>query len=113
MRGVSRRGLIVDRGVRAAGVVVGRLGSELLASAVQAEEQALVQQLVAHPAVEGFHEAVLGGLARRDVVPGDAVILGPSQDGGGGELCAVVADDHAGAAAAGDQSRQLPGHPAA
>lgn len=35
---------------------------------VDAEEQGLVQQLVAHPTVEGFAIAVLHGLPGRDVV---------------------------------------------
>ena len=46
----------------------------------EAEEQALVQQLVAHPAVEGFGIAILHRLARCDLVPFDAMILRPGED---------------------------------
>jgi hypothetical protein len=42
---------------------------------VEAEEQALVQELIAHPAVEGFDVAILHRLSRRNVVPLDAMIL--------------------------------------
>jgi hypothetical protein len=35
---------------------------------VEAEEQAFVQKLVTHSAIEGFDVAVLHGLARRNVV---------------------------------------------
>ena len=58
-------------------LVVQGPGRQLLTGVVEAEEQTLVQQLVAHPAVEAFHEAVLGWVARRDVVPDDVVIRGP------------------------------------
>ena len=37
----------------------------------------LVEALVAKLAVEAFHEAILLRLAWRDVVPFDAVLLGP------------------------------------
>jgi hypothetical protein len=63
---------------------------------IQAKEQGLVQQLVAHPAVESLYEAILRKLARFDIVRGDVLILGPGQDGGEGELRAVVAADQAG-----------------
>jgi len=42
-------------------------------------EQAFVQELVAHAAVERLHEAVLHRLARRDEVPGDTGRLAPGQ----------------------------------
>ena len=93
--------------MRSAGVVIQRPGSDLLSSMAEAEEQAFVQQFVAHPPVEGFHKPVLGRLARRDVVPVDAMILRPGQDGGGRELRAVVADDHGRAAPPSDQRGQL------
>lgn len=58
---------------------------------VEAEEQGFVQQLVAHPPVEAFAEAVLHRLARRDEVPFHLMILRPGEDRVGGELGAVVA----------------------
>ena len=54
----------------------------------------LVQALVPQLAVEALHEAVLLRLARRDVVPFDAVVLGPLEHGISGELGSVVGDDH-------------------
>ena len=53
------------------------------------------------------HKPVLGRLARRDVVPVDAMILRPGQDGRGRELRAVVADDHGRTAPPSDQRCQL------
>ena len=76
-------------------VVVQGPGRQLLTGVVEAEE------------------AVLGRLARRDVVQGDVVIFGSGQDRRGGELRAVVANDHAGPATAGDQGRQLTRYPPA
>jgi hypothetical protein len=42
---------------------------------IEAEEQAFIEKLVRHPAVEALTEAVLHGLARSDEVPGDAVTM--------------------------------------
>ena len=44
-------------------------------------EQRLVEQFVAQPAVETLDEGVLGRLAGRDVVPFDALVLLPAEDG--------------------------------
>ena len=49
--------------------------------------------------LKGLHEAVLHGLAGRDVVPFDLPILLPCQDGIRGQLGAIVRHDHAGVAA--------------
>jgi hypothetical protein len=57
----------------------------------QAGEDLLVQQLVPQPADEALGERVLLGLARRDVMPGDAGPVGPSEDRARGQLGAVVA----------------------
>ena len=56
-------------------VVVGDPGSNDLPGLVEIEEQALVEQLVAHAAVEGFDVAVLHRLARCDVVPFDPMLF--------------------------------------
>ena len=48
------------------------------ASVRQRPEERLVQQLVAQPAVEALVEAVLLGLAGRDVVPAHAGLVGPA-----------------------------------
>jgi hypothetical protein len=66
VRGVGRRGLVADRGVRSGGVVVVDPGRELLAGVIETEEQGLVQQLVAHPpSVMRLDRA----LARKDAGP--------------------------------------------
>ena len=44
-------------------------------------EQVLVQALVAQATIERFHEAVLLRLARRSVMPLDAGVLAPGEDG--------------------------------
>ena len=53
-------------------------------------EQGLVEQLVAQAAVETLIEAILLGLARRDVTPANAGLVGPAQDGVRGQLRAVT-----------------------
>src|SRR5438309_9048303 len=65
-----------------------------LASSVQAAEQVLVEAFVAEATIEALDEAILHRLARSDVVPFNGVILLPLQDRSGGQLRAVVADDH-------------------
>jgi hypothetical protein len=50
----------------------------------------LVEQFVAHAAVEGLADAVLHRLAGRDEVPVDAGGLRPGKHGVGGELRAVA-----------------------
>src|SRR3546814_15952535 len=63
----------------------------------------LVEQFVAHAAVEALDVAVLHWSSRSDVVPLHADLPAPCQHGITGELRAVVADDHAGLATPGDQ----------
>jgi len=60
---------------------------------IHAKEQALVEKLVAHPAVEAFTESVLHGLAGRNEMPGDLGLLSPGEHGARRELRAVVGDD--------------------
>src|SRR3546814_5865180 len=67
----------------------------------------LVEQFVAHAAVEALDVAVLHWSSRSDVVPLHADLPAPCQHGITGELRAVVADDHAGLATPGDQPGQL------
>lgn len=75
---------------------------------VEAEEQRLVQELVAHLRIEGLADPVLHRLARCDEVPGHAHLLARGQHRVRGELGPVVTDDQAGLAAPGDQRRQFP-----
>ena len=79
---------------------------------IEAEEQALVQKLVAHAAAEGFDITVLNRLAGPDLVPFHPVILRPDEGGVRGELGAVAGNGHAGPAAAPDQAGQFPRDPA-
>ena len=50
-------------------VVVVLPGTDLFPGFAERREQGLVQQLIAEPAVEALHEAVLHGFARCDVMP--------------------------------------------
>lgn len=62
-------------------VVIVRPFSNGATGMIEAEEQAFIEQLVAHPTVETLDIAVLHRLSRRDVVPLDLVILRPGKDG--------------------------------
>ena len=75
---VSRRCFVAERGVRPRGVVVCNPGIDELASLVEIDEQALVEKLVAHPAVEGFDVAILHRSARCDVMPFQPMLLRPA-----------------------------------
>lgn len=79
------------------------------AGVIKAEEQALDQEFITHPAVEPLDEAVLHRIAGRDVVPLDAMILRPGEDGVRGELGAVVGNNYVRPAATADQVGQLAG----
>lgn len=62
---------------------------------------------------EALDERILHGLARRDVMPADAALIGPGQDGVAGELAAVVADHHFRLVALNQKPVQFPRHPGA
>ena len=79
-------------------VVVVAPEGQFAAGISQAVEDFLVQAFVAQAVVEAFDVAILLRLARVDVVPFDAVRVGPFQDGLAGELGSVVADDASGLA---------------
>lgn len=72
-------------------VIIGPPASERDAGLGQRREQRLVQQFIPQPTVEALDEGILHGLARGDVVPCDAALVGPGRDGVVGELAAVVA----------------------
>src|SRR6478735_10771164 len=63
--GVCRRLEVLQRRVRTLAVVVGDPCRDLGLRVVEIEEQRLVQEFVAHPAVEALDEGVLDRLARR------------------------------------------------
>src|SRR3954449_6974526 len=75
-------------------VVVDPPSLDDLASSVQSAEQVLVEAFVAEATIEALDETILHRLSPSDVVPLDGVILLPLQDRSGGQLRAVVADDH-------------------
>src|SRR4030081_401897 len=80
--------------MRSVMVVVDPPSLNNLASSVQSAEQMLVEAFVAEATIEALDEAILHRLARSDVVPFKGVILLPLQDRSGGQLRAVVANDH-------------------
>ena len=80
---------------------------------VRVAEQFVVQKLVAYLVVQAFYDAVLHWLAGGDVVPCNLGVGAPRQDGVGGQLCRIIADDHPGLASPFDQRRQFPGDTAA
>ena len=63
-----------------------------LAGFAQPDEHVFVEAFIAQPAVKGFDESILYGLAGLDVVPGHSV-NGPAQHGTAGKLRAIVADN--------------------
>ena len=83
-------GLPAQFRVRSLPVVVLNPGSDLDPCVGKAHEQGLVQQFVAHAAVEAFDEAVLHRLAGGDVMPFDPTLLRPTQDGRRGQLGTVA-----------------------
>lgn len=113
VQGEPGGGLVAERGMRPRSVVVDDPGRGQLVGVGEVPEQGLVQDLVAHPAVEALDEAVLHGLVRRDVVPFDPVLGAPLQDRVRGELCPVVRNDHPGPVATFNQRGQFPRHAAA
>ena len=76
--------------MRSVGVVVDPPCFDDPAGLVEVAEQVLVEAFVAQSAVEALDEAILHRFARRDVVPFDAALLLPSQDGVRRELGAVA-----------------------
>jgi hypothetical protein len=111
--GISRRGLVGERGMRPPVVAVVNPGRDLFTGVIEPEKQRLVEQFIARPPVEAFAETILHRLARRDEVPGDRGFLHPRQHSVRGELRAVVGDDQSRLAAPLDQRDQLADHAAA
>src|SRR4028118_1743856 len=77
----------------------------------QRREQGGVETLVPEAAVEALHEGVLHRLSGRDVVPFDAGLLAPPQDGYRGQLRAVVGDDRGRPAAVAGSGAMAAGRP--
>lgn len=70
--GEDRRGDSAQGRVRSAVVIVLSLGRQDVAGVGQGQEQGIIQAFIAKSSVEAFHEGVLLGLARSDVMPCDA-----------------------------------------
>ena len=84
--------------MRAVMVVVVAPCRNQMAGMAQGREQVLVEALIAEPTVEALNQAILHGLARRNVVPFDLAILLPCEHGIRRQFGSVVADHHAGIA---------------
>ncbi len=88
-------------------------GRDEIAGMIQSEEQTLVQQLIAHAAIERLDIAVLHRLARGSAMPVDPVLGAPGQNGMRGEFGTVIGHYHSRLATALDQHCQFPGNPLA
>jgi len=103
----GRRGLVSERGLRPRGVEIFLPFGDGAAAMIDVEEEAPIQELAPHSAIERSHIAVLHRLPRRDVVPLGTVVLRSGKDCVRGEIGAVVGNDHVRLAAAADQVGQL------
>ena len=65
------------------------------AGMAQRREQVFVQALLTHPPVEAFHQTVLHGFARGDVVPVNLAILLPFEHRIAGQFGAVAPREEA------------------
>jgi hypothetical protein len=84
------RCLVGQGRVRPDRIVVVAPEGQLTPSVIQAVEDLLVQKFVPEATVEAFDEGILLGLARVDVVPRHAILVGPFQDGPTGELVSIA-----------------------
>ena len=97
--GVGGRRQIAQRRVRSPPIVVVDPARDPFPRVIEPKEQAFVEKLVAHAAVEALAKAVLHRLSRRDETPDDLVVPREGEHGVRGEPGPVVRDDHAGLAA--------------
>src|SRR6201994_4759142 len=91
--GVGCRCDIAQRRVRPSLVVIVDPVRDLGPGMVEAEEQALVEKLVAHAPIETLAEAILHRLSWRNEMPDDPVVLRPGEHGVRGELGPIVRED--------------------
>ncbi len=94
-------------------VVVFRPGRDLDPGMGKAEEQRLVEQFVAHAAIEALNVTILHRLSGLDIMPFHTCLAAPRQDGIAGQFGSIVADNHAGFAASGDQRAKFAHNPLA
>lgn len=74
-------------------VVVVAPERQFSAGVIQTVEHLFIQKFISQAAVEWLDEGILLGLAGIDVVPFDAVVVGPLQDRSAGELGSIVTDN--------------------
>jgi hypothetical protein len=79
--GIGGRREITQRGMRTPLVVIVDPVRDLCPGMIEAEEQALVDKLVAHAPVAARAKAVLHRLSRRNEMPDDRVVMRPGQYG--------------------------------
>ena len=80
-----------------------------LSGVAEVVEDRLIEQFVAHSAIERFADPVLHRLARRDEMPGDPALLRPGEHCARGELGSMVGDDQVRPAAPGDDGVEFAG----
>ena len=102
-------GQIAERRVRARLIVFGGPTSQRLSGMAEIVEDRLIEQFVPHPAVERLTDAVLHRLARRDEMPGDALLLRPGEHRVRGEFGPVVGNNQVRLAAPGDDRVEFAG----
>ena len=71
-------------------------------------EDRLIEQFIAHAAIERLTNPVLHRLSRRDEMPRDAGALRPGEHGVGGEFGSVIGDDEVWFAAPSEHGVELP-----
>ncbi len=104
--GVGSRGHVAELGMRPARIVIGDPPSGGIAGVIETDRQGLVEEFVTHSAIECFADPVLHRLSRRDEVPGHACLsrVHSSMAFEVNSLGAVIADDHAGGTAGGNEA---------
>ena len=77
---------------------------------IEAGEQHFIEQFVTHPPVKTLDERTLRWLFRGRIMPVNLGVPAPFERRIRGQLSAIIADDHAGLAAHGDQIGQFAYH---
>ena len=80
--------------MRPLGVVVDPPGFDDASGIIPPIEKMLIEALIAQVTVKALDEGILGGLARRDIVPLDLGVLDPFEDRMARELGPIVRDNH-------------------
>jgi hypothetical protein len=91
--GVGLRGETAQRRVRTPLIVIADPVRDRCPRMSEAEEEGFVKKLIPHPPLK-LSQKPFYGLARRDEVPGNLVLLRPGEHGVRCKLSPVVRDDH-------------------